>query len=710
MRSEILIGWIAGALLISLFLGSAYSGNDAETFRVGTGALKDQLWEIAANEFRALAGDSSKSPYAASATYYLGYCDFQLGQYAEVKRILSIYLSNWPSGEFSIQAKYHLARALFELGELERVRQLLEDVSSVAGELQDAGTFWLARWHYEQAEFDKSIELLKKLISSGSPQYMDAALYELSRAYSGAAKYVESIETARRLLKRPIEGEIHSQTVLLIASDLASLGRFDEAIKEALPLVEDPTRNATVHSKATALIADAHLKAGEPDKAMAYFQDFIANKPDARSERWASHQIAECMVSMSDCRGADGILHNRVEGFSERNISDLAAAIANCYSLQGEHGAAAAVLEFALSRLVNGDLRLLTGLQLAEAQFKAGDFSGVILQLSPLLARGLLNQDKEAAAAALVMVAESHERLNSLDEAERAYRLLLSLKPEESKIELALERLTSVLIRRGDLDAALGSLNQLVNSSKDLARIAQTAGRLVASFVKSGKRDRALKLAESTLTRFSEEAKRNENSSAQSARQAFFAELSRSQMCSILLSLAENSEGKMAPEGQAELLFAAAECCYIAGSTASASTIYLEVCRRYPEWRETYAASARLGAISFAEARFDDALKRFEAAAANAPPDKRCNLRYMVAESLFRMGRLPESLTLFLGVASAEGCDADVVQNACLKSGMIYEELGKFAEAVAAYERCRSMGCNEMATSVAGKRLSRLGG
>ncbi len=712
-RRELIPRVLSWALILAVVLclgsDSGQAGDDSEAYRVATGALRDNLWEIAAQEFRGLLRDGPGSEYAASATYYLGFCCFQLQDFRGAEEALCSYLSKWPRGELVLSAKYYLGRSLLEIGQPGRASPLFQDVRSGKGELANPAGFWLGRAFFEKAEWSRASELFLEVIECGDAEYADSARYELGRAYAKDERYAESIEVARSLFKRPIGAALRLQTLLQVATGLANLGRFDEAITEARVIISGSPSISPIHNKAIAITAEAYRMSGRPQMAIDAFRRYQKNEPDLDGAVWAAQSIIECLTSMTRCREANESMRRWANRFTQETICELASGIADCYSASGEHDAAAAVLRFALDSATLNSLRLMTALKLADAHFKASEFSEVILLLSPLVGRGLLNQDKDIATAALLMVAASHEELDSLDEAERAYRLLLSLKPDAARMEIAAHRLVDVLVARGDLEGAMTALNELSRCSTIGRHFVNLAAKLVREFAHHGQNRRATGIAREILGRLvahSPSDKRTEPS----LQEAFLAALSSYQLCDIILQLAENPGARVKSTEEAGLLFAAGECCFGSGASASASTIYLRVIQRFPEWMNAHIVLGRLGTIAFAAGRFELAAERFDAARLKAPPNKACDLLYIVAESLFRAGKLDEAIRGFQEILKTAGCQGSVLQNSYLKGGMIYEEMGKFEKARAAFSACASMGFDETVASIARTRLARLGG
>jgi len=704
---------LASTLIVAVFIcfGDVLglTRNESETYRVAIGAVRDELWEIAAREFRTLLRDRPDSEYAASATYYLGFCRFQVEDFESAQEVLSSYLSRWPGGGFVILAKYYLGRSLLESGQPGRAEPLLEDVLSSKGKLVNAAGFWLGRAFFEMGQWTRASEVLLEVIKSGDTEYGDSARYELGRAYARGSKCAESLEVARSLLERPIDAALRLRTRLLVATDLANLERFDEAVLEAQAIASSSPAISAIHNKAIALTGEAYRMSGRPQMAIECFRRYMKNEPDSDGAAWAAQSIIECLASTTKCREAHEFMFRWTSRFSEGTVCELASRIADCYSALEDHGPTVEVLRFALNRATSDSLRLSTALKLADCYFGRGEFSEVILLLSPLLARSLLTQDKDIAGAALLMVGASHEEVGSLDEAERGYRLLLSLKADAVRTEIAAHRLVDVLVAKGDLEGALVALNELSSSSTIDERFVNLAAKVVDGFARCGANRRAIGAAGEILRRLVTYACLGEGAEP-ALHDAFLTALSGYHLCEVILELAQRTGPKLKDAEQAELLFAVAECRFISGENASASTIYLKVIQQFPDWTNTHVVLGRLGTIAFAEGRFELAAQRFEAARLRAAPNKACDLLYMGGESLFRSGKLGEALSKFEEIVKRGDCRGHVLQNSYLKGGMICEELGRFEEARAAFLACASMAFDETAASVARTRIVRLGG
>jgi len=703
-------GAAAVALVLLLFLAGELRAakDDAETYQVAVGALKDQLWQTAADQFRALLRDRPHAEYAPSATYYLGFCSFQLQDFNGAKRHLKSYLSKWPRGEFATPAKYYLGRSLLESGQPKEAKPLLREVASGKGGLVNAAKFWLGRAFLQMAQWSQAAKLYTEVVESGDTRYVECAAYELGRAFASGDEYAKSVEAVRPLLKQTKDADLRLKVRLLLADDLLGLKMYDEAIKEARKIVSTAPANSPLRNKAVALQARSLRLLGDLETAIGVFRMYLKEAPDSQHAAWAAQNIIECLVSLGNCQEASQAMLLWANMLPQDVLGDVGGEIAGCYLALGNEASAVKTLEFILNRLRSARLKLPVAVKLADSYFRSGEFAQVVLLLSPMLGRGILSQDKEVAAAALLLIGASHEKLRSFEEAKSTYRLLLSLNPgRELRWDAAL-RLSNVLIESGNLGDAKTALCELSSESSLDVRFANIVAKLVEALRDRGQSRGAFFVARDAIERLWLCGPQGQRAAA-GVGDAFLTALSSRHLCDIILKIAKMPPGDSDEALRARLLLEAGECWFISGEDASASTIYTSFVREFPQSPETYVVLGRLGTIAFRAGDLTEAARRFESAARKARPSKACELLYMACESLFRLGKLDDALRGFEQVISCGDCQGRVVQNSHLKCGMISEEFGDFKKARSAYSACASMAFDETAASVARARLARLG-
>ena len=695
-------------LLISV-AGELYAtGDGAETYQVAVGALKDRLWQTAADQFRALLRNRPHSEYAPSATYYLGFCCFQLHDFNGAKRYLKSYLSGWPRGEFATPCRYYLGRSLLESGQPREARPLLHQVASGKGGLVIAAKFWLGRVFSQMAQWSEAAKLYTEVVESGDTRYAESAAYELGRALASGEEYARSLKAIRPLLRQTKNEDLRLKAWLLLADDLFGLEKYRETINETRKIIGVAPASSSIRSKALALQAKSLRLLGDLKAAVDVFRAYLKASPDSQHTAWAVQNIIECLVSLHNCQEASQALLLWANALPQEVLGDLGVEISGCYSGLGQEAAAIKTLKFTLNRLRSGRLKLPVAVKLADSYFRSGKFSQVVLLLSPMLGRGILSQDKEVAAAALLLVGASHEKLRSFDEAGSDYRLLLSLNPSRELRWVARIRLSNLLIESGNLEDAKTMLWRMGSESRLDEGLADVVAKLVEALRDRGDSRDALLVARDAIDRLWSPGPEGQSPN-EGVGNAFLTALSGRHLCDIILKIAKASPGDSDAALRARLLLDAGECCFTSGEDASASTIYMRFVREFPQSPELYVVLSRLGTIAFRAGDFAEAAKLFKSAARKAPPGKGCELVYMACESLFRLGRLDEALLGFKRVIASSDCRGRVVQSSYLKCGLVWEEFGDFKRARSAYLTCASMGFDETATAVARARLARLG-
>lgn len=679
-----------------------------DRYRVAIGAVRDELWEIGKAEFEALLRDHPNSQYTPDATYYLGLCGFQVGDFGRSRDHLSAYVSKWPKGEHVTSANYYLGRSLLEMRDLASAIPALRKAASTDSDLKTPASFWLGRAFFEMSEWAQAKEALQTVLDRGGANYRDAALYELARVYAQQEEHKQSIDIASRLISSTEDALLIAQGNLIVASGFLELGDFDESIKHAHSAISLAPDDSPVRVKSMAVIADAYHRAGKFEMALSAFRAYLKVRPQSRdATAWAAENIVECLTSLAQCHEAQASLTKWAGEFSDETFSDLAVGISDCYTRTEEIEAAEKTLEFAMETIKSDPVKLLVALRLADRKFKQSKFDEVIPILSPLLDVAAAASNKDQAASLMLLLGTSYDRLHAFEGARNVYSRLLSAKPGEPWSRLAGRGIVDSMIRQGDIDGAVRTLEEMSRGSQLDAEWVELAAILVDALSKRGDAAHADNVAEAAFQRITRQSP-GDAEDGTTLLEVFLKELSSRLQCRTLLALADTAAPAASKDQRASLLLAAAECKLLSGEEASASTIYHGIVDSFPDWHDAHVALSRLGTIAYQDKNYDEASRLFKEARSRAPRGEACSLSYMSAESLFRAGNLSGALVEFEQIVTQQDCQAQILQRSLLRGGIISEELGMFEKARAAYELCVSMSSDQMAASIAKARLARL--
>ncbi|MCD6327405.1 tetratricopeptide repeat protein [bacterium] len=678
-----------------------------DIYKTATGAMRDELWDFAGREFETLLKAYPKAKQAESSTYYLGFCDFQRKHYKTGAHHLDSYLSRWPKAEFARESKFYLGRCLLEIGQPERAKLLFENVASTKHELRIAATFWLGRAHLTLGHFAESRDLFALVVQSKDPAYSETAVYELARADSEGKNYLKSIKTALRLVQTSKDKEVLTQTRLLLAINHFHIEKFHLAISYARKVIDVVDEGEERWKRAIVVLAESYRLSGQHEEAFAAFGQYLKVAAADDAAGWAAERATRSLISSEKYDEAQAFLAHWKNKLAEETICELAFALADHQRALGRTTESMDALRLAYGAMSSRKFKLSTGLRLADAYFKSADYAKVLLVLKPLLPSGSLVEDKDLIVSALLLVGMSDEALNGLADAERAYRLILSLEPSREQAELASSRLIEVLLRRNNIDSAIVELDAIKRLSGTTADYAKLAAQIVDYLSKRNLNQRAVASAKEYVQKLSSSLVGSGKQSGEHLR-AFLRRLSESNRCLVLQQLVETLKPEPQHSARAEVLLSAAECYFGLHEYASASTVYSEVIDEYRNTPQAAVALGRLGTIAFEAGNYAESLEVFEKAREGVD-EAPFGIVYMIAESLFRLGKLPEALAEYEALIKMPDCRKQVLQNAILKGAIICEELGMLAKAREGFKACASMDFDKTAASIAKKRLARLG-
>jgi len=223
--------------------------------------------------------------------FWIGECEFQLGNYREAAEVFAEVLREAPDTERRIEAAYREASARYKLGEVDAAIALLSRADGPfqlaaradrGSETSVRGTLLLAEAHLRKASFQPALEAVRSL-DGVSLDWERAWLrqYWLARIFYESGSLDEAITSARplpELAARSGRTDYVADANDLLSLVLAQQGKTEEAIaiseKNLNPALPVERRRASLLR-----IADLSLKLPDGNQAVQWLERFLRDHP-----------------------------------------------------------------------------------------------------------------------------------------------------------------------------------------------------------------------------------------------------------------------------------------------------------------------------------------------------------------------------------------------------------------------------------------------
>lgn len=627
-----------------------------------------------------LAGEPSKET-AAAATYYLGYSRLKAGDARGAGAAYERLLAEQGDSPYASYAALDLA-ALHagDQGNDEQMGAWFERAVATAATpaAKAEALFRWGDWAYRQEHYQQAADTLQSLLVElpDERRARDAllaaawSLYYLDRSS-------EAMELADQLEKTATDAETAASGVYLRANCLRKMNRDGEALAAYETVVRDypGTRFA---NRAAYEIMVTHFKRGEHEKTLvaAPAQPESANEVDVLWMRAESERAL----------GRTDLARGRYESIAERfpKSSQAAPALLRLGEMAREAGrleeASALFRRVAVgypqNEAANEALKAS-----ALALVQAGDAKGALVDWEALLGRKL--DDATAAEARLqkalvqIELKKANEAMETLDAllkdgsggvqaaqaqywrgvlfsekskwsaAENALRASLAAAPDAQIESLARLRLAVVLQRQDRMDEAADQIDPLLEDGPRVAENPALVEWVARRRFEQGQYERALRAA-SALAK---------NACEASWRQIgwYWAGASQSQL----------------------------------GDEKAATAAYEQAVAEKADTREGAESQLLLAALELKAGRYEQAESRYEAAAQAATGDEALGLRarayFGLGETAEAAGQAEKAARNFRAVSILFD-DPEWTPHSLYRAGMLFEKIGKKAEAAAALQ------------------------
>lgn len=200
---------------LGAMLASPGSYSVDEFARVGQAMLDKEQWVEAAQAFEQVNGKTEERALLERALYGIGAARYELDEYAGAVEVLDELMQRWPNSSLFYPAKFTLARANIQLGNLSAAKVAINDIFKYARDAEVVNDTSLLYADVLKAEGDqtgalaayKRMEYFGGGKSEKARKQIETAILEGLALASEMGRYAEVIESADRYLELYPTGE-----------------------------------------------------------------------------------------------------------------------------------------------------------------------------------------------------------------------------------------------------------------------------------------------------------------------------------------------------------------------------------------------------------------------------------------------------------------------------------------------------------------------
>lgn len=208
----------------------------------------------------------------------------------------------WAPAFAAVADDLQFAAALFNDGEY---RQALDEFSrlkpALAGaEWEDDVDFWMAECHFHLQEYDRAIDLYRKIVTTypGFSQ-LEEAYVKLMGAHYSAGRFQSVMETAEAFSKQFPASASNDQVYLLWIQSALRIKQFTRA-EELLDIYQKRSPGSPYVWSLKSILANFYLKDQKFDRALPFFEELYNYQKDPNFLLW----VGECRFQTSAWSGA----------------------------------------------------------------------------------------------------------------------------------------------------------------------------------------------------------------------------------------------------------------------------------------------------------------------------------------------------------------------------------------------------------------------
>jgi TolA-binding protein len=260
---------------------------------------------------------SAKAPddLSGSATYLLGWADFDAKRFREAAQSWNELVENYPKHPLATDAAYQRGVALKEAGAAADAATALQQFAAAHPESPNAARAkqLAAICLSAQGKAEEATAVLASLAID--PKAGDGVLYDLAWAQRAQKKDAQAVETYRRLLKDHPDSKLVQAARTELAEFLYNGKEYDEAARLLEAVVAADGADAKLRSAAAYRLGWCYQKLGKPDQAAAAFEK--CDPKEAADEGVAASALLQAAMAYAETKRFD-----KAEGSLVRVLKD----------------------------------------------------------------------------------------------------------------------------------------------------------------------------------------------------------------------------------------------------------------------------------------------------------------------------------------------------------------------------------------------------
>jgi len=309
---------------------------DYVQYQLGLVQIKTQNYDGAIASFMSIKNNFPNSKMLDEAGYALGLAYFQKQDYASSRRIFEQFLREYKGSSLMPQAMYLLGTSLYNLADFAGAAEVFKSVARLYGQdsqLAQKAEFEIADCYYRMGNEKEALARFNALRA----KYPDTSLTAEIMWWLGEYYYRQNdLGMAVRYFTSLIQDFPGSNLVLDAHYALGSIyseeGKFSEAQDEFSRVMA--SGKSDLAAQAAIAIADLFVREGEPDKAIAMYQDKVREHPEMAHLIYP--KIADIHFQQGRYDDALSLYKKSLTIVPLRQMADIQFKVAEVFQTQGK--------------------------------------------------------------------------------------------------------------------------------------------------------------------------------------------------------------------------------------------------------------------------------------------------------------------------------------------------------------------------------------
>lgn len=287
----------AGHLYSTVEQANVASGAEA-SYMKGLAFFNRREWKNAENAFSsAIEQKNDKTAleenYSNLSYFYLGYCQYQLEEYENALKNLSVFVNSKKESSLKWLACVTASRCAVQLAKKTQAVEVASESLKIAKDDSETheSVLLLSGIYSDFGDFDNAIKVLKPY-SDKVDEFGNECLYLLAQVYVQKKDFVKADSCYKTLSEQKLSDSL-AQEALFRRGELFYT---NEKYSKAIPLFESYMKNYSngkFFDAAMYFEADSLLKTRKTEKASLYFMQIIQNQNDSTYKYAAQKNMVE---------------------------------------------------------------------------------------------------------------------------------------------------------------------------------------------------------------------------------------------------------------------------------------------------------------------------------------------------------------------------------------------------------------------------------